>query len=791
MTSGAPSEHKPIDSDATSRNQRVTSVVLAILAAGITQCFRFETQSHLGLVFAELGLVILCVALLFRMSRRFPGGNMNMPGSLQALLALLIVLPILVQFVSRPLFGAGDTAEIIMLLCMQNAALGAAVLAQWRRAGGISFLLSGFLVLFIIIITASRVAYVLAALFGLAGMWWLMNAYWDRLQGRFAAETTRQVPVRTGAVLATLFVLTGGVALASLTVSSDTFVLPGFMPSSGGNRGSDPYARAGVGDGDMLVAAKDQAMTFGAVESELFLESELPSLYDVFNDMYGDPKKVRKSQKAISLRPEDSTEFEKDPALSKQSGREFSTVRRKARRWRESLKDRDATAMFYVVGKTPLHLALANYDHFDGTEWSSQQEDTVGPKMSMKNVDGEPWIVAPRSCSYPIFSGTDQHAVKIINLRTIRIPSPAQLNAWHIDRVDRPDFFGWTDDGILEMRGREFVPQLTVVNLNSHRMNLTPLRDRQPTKFSAGAEMAPYLALPDSVDQDHISEIAHRWTMDVPAGWQQVEAVVEHLRTDFEHDPQVTAPEDCEDTVSHFLAARRGPDYMFASTAAVMLRMLGYPTRVVSGFYADPQDYDRQSRQTIVEDEDAHVWAEVCVDDRTWIPIEPTPGYEPPLTVLSWSQQLAKTTGVIFQWVQANLLLSTVLLGFGIGLIVFRRAVFDFASYAFWMAVSFGSSRRRILWTIRMLEWRSWMAGHSRPQSRTLRQWYEPMAGNAAPEAAESLRSLMTLADWALYRPTHPSEKQWPCTDREIVQRCHCVGRLWTSRHIGRQTQTG
>lgn len=786
MTSGVPSDKMPYSPNPASRTRRVTTLLLAVLAAGIMQCFRLDAQFDRWIVFAELGIVAPYVAFLFWHSGPFSGGSRQMPGNLQGLLALLVLLPILVQFMARPLTGAGDPTEIVMLLCVQNAALGAATVSQWRRAGGISFLLSGFLVLFVTAITESRVAYALTTAFGLAGMWWLMSAYWDRLQGRFAVETTRQVPVRTGVIAVTLLVLLGGAALAGLTARSGTFVLPGFMPTSGGNRSHDPYARAGVGDGDMLVAAKDHALSFGPVQSDLFLESELPSLYDVFNELYGEPRKQKRQGKAVSLSPENMKELDQRPAQSKQSGREFSTVRRKARRWRERLKDRPATAMLYVVGKTPLHLALATYDRFDGVVWSRQQEDSTTPRIELQEVGDKPWMTALRSCGYPILSGTQQHAVKIINLRTNRIPAPCHLAAWHIDRINRLDFFRWSEDGIVEMSGQDFIPQLTVVQLVSHRMNLGPLRDPELAQLSMAEEMAPYLALPESVDQARVVEVVQGWTEGVPAGWRQVEAVVEHLRAEFEHDPGATAPADCEDTVSHFLAARRGPDYLFASAAAVMVRILGYPSRVVSGFYADPRDYDRRGRQTIVEDEDAHLWVEVCVDGRTWIPIEPTPGYEPPLTVLTWNQRLAKTVQVIFRWVQTNVLLSAAFFCVGIGVIVCRRETFDVTSYAFWSTLSLGSPRRRILWTVWLLEWRGWMAGHRRPMNRTLRQWYEPMASDAEPEEAESLRLLIRLADWVRYRPPEQGDVRWPCTDREIFRQCRRVGRTWTSRQLMR-----
>src|SRR5205085_1957064 len=72
----------------------------------------------------------------------------------------------------------------------------------------------------------------------------------------------------------------------------------------------------------------------------------------------------------------------------------------------------------------------------------------------------------------------------------------------------------------------------------------------------------------------------------------------------------------------------RGPDYQFAGAAAVLLRVLGYPTRLVSGFYAAPGRYDPQTGHTPVVQDDLHFWAEVRLPPGDWLVVEPAPGYE-------------------------------------------------------------------------------------------------------------------------------------------------------------------
>ena len=229
--------------------------------------------------------------------------------------------------------------------------------------------------------------------------------------------------------------------------------------------------------------------------------------------------------------------------------------------------------------------------------------------------------------------------MKVINLQSPRVAAPAGLAAWLIDRVDRASFFGWTSDDVLEMPDRKAVPALTVVHLISQiatrqgvfaQGGLSVRGDRRP---SLEQSVAPHVA------------VAQSWVAGLPRGWTQVEAVIQRLRTRYVHDSSAVAPASSPDVVAHFLAAGRGPDYLFATTAAVLLRGLDYPVRLVSGFYAHPDRFDARGGHTRVGKEDVHVWLEVCIDGWNWLPLEPTPGYEEPPLQLNWRETLARAGG--------------------------------------------------------------------------------------------------------------------------------------------------
>ncbi len=151
-----------------------------------------------------------------------------------------------------------------------------------------------------------------------------------------------------------------------------------------------------------------------------------------------------------------------------------------------------------------------------------------------------------------------------------------------------------------------------------------------------------------------IKDLATQWTTGVPRGWQQVETIARRLREEYQLDDEWRPEAGCPSPVAHFLfISRRGPDYLFASSAALMLRSLGYSTRVVTGFYADPRQFDRKSGHTPVTKEDAHTWVECSLGANYWATVEATPGYEvldPPPSLIARLFAAAQRLG-LWVWI--------------------------------------------------------------------------------------------------------------------------------------------
>jgi transglutaminase-like putative cysteine protease len=72
---------------------------------------------------------------------------------------------------------------------------------------------------------------------------------------------------------------------------------------------------------------------------------------------------------------------------------------------------------------------------------------------------------------------------------------------------------------------------------------------------------------------------------------------------------------------------RRGYCQQFSGSAALMLRMLGIPARVASGF--TPGSLNADTKEYVVRDLDAHSWIEVWFAGIGWVPFDPTPALAP------------------------------------------------------------------------------------------------------------------------------------------------------------------
>lgn len=196
----------------TNLDRRMSCFVLAAIAAGTFQVVRRASREQWWNIAAELITTSLGLAALYWVSRREGVLRPRLPARLAGALAAFLILPIVIETTLRTLTGDGEAFELVLLAGMRNAALGTAVFARRRGFAHASYLFSGFLTLFCVAIEDGQAAFAPAALYAIVGLWVLMAAYWERLQGQVAVECHRQTPIRLGVLggVCTVMVLSVG-----------------------------------------------------------------------------------------------------------------------------------------------------------------------------------------------------------------------------------------------------------------------------------------------------------------------------------------------------------------------------------------------------------------------------------------------------------------------------------------------------------------------------------------------------------------------------------------------------
>jgi transglutaminase-like putative cysteine protease len=129
-----------------------------------------------------------------------------------------------------------------------------------------------------------------------------------------------------------------------------------------------------------------------------------------------------------------------------------------------------------------------------------------------------------------------------------------------------------------------------------------------------------YLRLPP-IDT-RIWSLARKWAASGD-DYERAARIQSHLRHDYTYTLE-TSFTLLRDPLANFLfVSRRGYCEYFASAMAVMLRTLGIPSRVATGFQSGY--FNDVSGMYVVRASDAHVWVEAWFEDRGWVTFDPTP----------------------------------------------------------------------------------------------------------------------------------------------------------------------
>jgi hypothetical protein len=226
-----------------------------------------------------------------------------------------------------------------------------------------------------------------------------------------------------------------------------------------------------------------------------------------------------------------------------------------------------------------------------------------------------------------------------------------------------------------------------------------------------------------------------------------------YLRETYPYDLTMGPAPEKRDVVDYFLFdIQRGFCSHYATAMVVMLRSVGVPARVVTGYATGNYDYDRGAYRVPVSA--AHAWVEVFFPGYGWMEFEPTAYRSPfvypeeisPDTGASQPLMLEKTRGTKFQTYTLFLVGAGALFLLLLPFILYRLMTSARSAPAVQAAVLYRRMRRALTWA-------GLAAGKRLERYRQLDQ---------------ALRQITVLYRETVFSPRPPEES-----------RVRAAGRLW------------
>src|SRR2546425_3749838 len=160
----------------------------------------------------------------------------------------------------------------------------------------------------------------------------------------------------------------------------------------------------------------------------------------------------------------------------------------------------------------------------------------------------------------------------------------------------------------------------------SYLPDLSPDELKQdPYVFNPPDENPEYLN--HSALSRQAQDLARRVTQDHSANeFDLVMSLTSYLQQNYQYTQELGHVAPGRDPVDWFLFdVKKGYCEQFATAETLMLRSLGVPARLATGYSTG--DYNPVLDQSIVRERDAHAWVEVWFPNHGWVPVDPSPGF--------------------------------------------------------------------------------------------------------------------------------------------------------------------
>lgn len=282
---------------------------------------------------------------------------------------------------------------------------------------------------------------------------------------------------------------------------------------------------------------------------------------------------------------------------------------------RPNLLRNPAVELFRVQSEQPVYWRLLALDRFDGRTWNSSDLQARAGLVVPSSSALAGRLTQPRRGGVTI-----EQRFLISGLTTPWMPAAFLPRSVRVGGEFR---FDPIRDTLVLDKGTG--PGLTY-SVTSEVMVPSPAQLDAAAPPAGGLVSPVYTQLPQNLPP-RVAEIAGEITAGQPNPYRDILAIQSHLRK-FTYDEKAPAGHGTDDMLFFLERSRTGYCEQFAGTMAVLLRTLGYPSRVVIGFLPGARDDQGVWRVTTQE---THAWVEVFFPDFGWLAFEPTPSRTNPM----------------------------------------------------------------------------------------------------------------------------------------------------------------
>ena len=299
----------------------------------------------------------------------------------------------------------------------------------------------------------------------------------------------------------------------------------------------------------------------------------------------------------------------------------------------------------------------ANLDGFDSLRWvqeDTREDDPGFPadeeavdagtqeiEVTIRNLSSRAYVTAGYAniVQAPTISETPRGDGTWMAGRTLRrgdaysavVYTPSSNESQRRDAPNesfRPDLAGFRrlalpgsgDSGVIQTGAARYTVYFPAFGDETSRLEARPAGFTQPVPpatLNAVLEEGPYR---------QSWELAQQMRRQADTQEDVVQAVLTYLRRGFQYTE--TPPRSAYNLEGFLFDAKAGYCQQFSGAMALLLRMAGVPTRVVTGFTSG--SLDTKTREYVVRDLDAHSWVEVWYGGIGWVTFDPTPASAPP-----------------------------------------------------------------------------------------------------------------------------------------------------------------